>query len=260
MTRAGHRGALVHHQVRASTRTPSPKAGCGSTAGPTASTGSTSSPGRGRATAPSAATRLAERRAEQGNLEARTWRGCPRATTTTRPRVLTGEWGPDQYAQGVVFSRNQTEDYFQEVAAPVAHLHDSRTRARGYEFIWRCLKTENAYAEIVRWNGKIGDWTSLARTVGSAVRRPGRRPSSRPARRQRHHRSTSTACEVLPWQTTPSPPGRPGSASTSASADTNVDHGFRTSRWTRYRHHDVRDTAGRGSRGPDGASLVEARH
>ena len=39
-------------------------------------------------------------------------------------------------------------------------------RCTGYEVFWRCLKTDNAYAEIVRWNGKIGDFTSLARQVG----------------------------------------------------------------------------------------------
>jgi hypothetical protein len=31
---------------------------------------------------------------------------------------------------------------------------------------WRCLKGESSYAEIVRWNGKIGDWISLKRLVG----------------------------------------------------------------------------------------------
>jgi hypothetical protein len=31
---------------------------------------------------------------------------------------------------------------------------------------WRCLKTPNAYAEIVRWNGKVGDWTSLKKHSG----------------------------------------------------------------------------------------------
>jgi hypothetical protein len=80
--------------------------------------------------------------------------------------VLAGEWGPDQYAKGVVFSRNQTEDYFQEVEL---RLRSSITphSCTGYEVFWRCLKTENAYAEIVRWNGKCGDFTSLARAVGS---------------------------------------------------------------------------------------------
>ena len=32
---------------------------------------------------------------------------------------------------------------------------------------WRCLKTPNAYVEIVRWNGKVGDWTSLKKLSGA---------------------------------------------------------------------------------------------
>jgi hypothetical protein len=31
---------------------------------------------------------------------------------------------------------------------------------------WRCLKTDAGYAEIVRWNGKIGDFTSLEKRIG----------------------------------------------------------------------------------------------
>jgi hypothetical protein len=31
---------------------------------------------------------------------------------------------------------------------------------------WRCLKTEDAYAEIARWNGKVGDFTSLKKLIG----------------------------------------------------------------------------------------------
>jgi hypothetical protein len=33
---------------------------------------------------------------------------------------------------------------------------------------WRCLKADSAYAEIVRWNGAVGDFTSLARREGQA--------------------------------------------------------------------------------------------
>ena len=32
---------------------------------------------------------------------------------------------------------------------------------------WRCLKTPNAYVEIVRWNGKVRDWTSLQKHTGA---------------------------------------------------------------------------------------------
>ena len=109
----------------------------------------------------------AERRVEQGNLEPGPDAAqYPRATTTTRPECSRASGDADQYAKGVVFSRNQTEDYFQEVEL---RLRSSITphSCTGYEVFWRCLKTENAYAEIVRWNGKRGDFTSLARAVGS---------------------------------------------------------------------------------------------
>jgi hypothetical protein len=32
---------------------------------------------------------------------------------------------------------------------------------------WRCLKTPNAYVEIVKWNGKVRDWTSLKKLSGA---------------------------------------------------------------------------------------------
>jgi len=37
----------------------------------------------------------------------------------------------------------------------------------GYEVFWRCLKTPKAYVEIVRWNGKVKDWTSLKKYTGA---------------------------------------------------------------------------------------------
>lgn len=109
----------------------------------------------------------AERRAEQGNLAAGSaGEGAQEGDYDDPTAVLAGPWGPDQYARGVVFSRNQTSDYFQEV-----ELRLRSTMAphwcSGYEVFWRCLQTDEAYAEIVRWNGKIGDFTSLARAVGA---------------------------------------------------------------------------------------------
>jgi hypothetical protein len=64
-----------------------------------------------------------------------------------------------------VYSVNPTDDYFQEVeirlrSSIAPHWCD------GYEVFWRCSRSEAAYAEIVRWNGKIADFTSLARRVG----------------------------------------------------------------------------------------------
>ena len=74
-------------------------------------------------------------------------------------------WGKNQHVTATVFSKKQTEEYFQEVEI---RLRSTLTphRCTGYEVFWRCLKTENAYAEIVRWNGKIGDFTSLKKLIG----------------------------------------------------------------------------------------------
>jgi hypothetical protein len=79
--------------------------------------------------------------------------------------VLAGTWGRNQSAKATVFSRNPTDDYFQEVEI---RLRSTITPhwCSGYEVFWRCSKSEAAYAEIVRWNGKIADFTSLARRVG----------------------------------------------------------------------------------------------
>jgi hypothetical protein len=40
-------------------------------------------------------------------------------------------------------------------------------RSTGYEINFRCVKTENAYTEIVRWNGRLGNFTYLNRGRGS---------------------------------------------------------------------------------------------
>ena len=106
---------------------------------------------------------VAERRAEQGNVASD--ESVPEGDYDDPTAVLAGAWGKNQHAKGEVFSRNQTEDYFQEVEIRLRSTIEPH-RCTGYEVFWRCLKTENAYAEIVRWNGKRGDFTSLARRVG----------------------------------------------------------------------------------------------
>jgi len=80
--------------------------------------------------------------------------------------LLAGTWGENQTVKARVFSRNQTEKYYQEVEI---RLRSTLTpnRCTGYEVFWRCLKTKNAYVEIVRWNGKVGDWTSLKKRSGA---------------------------------------------------------------------------------------------
>jgi hypothetical protein len=109
---------------------------------------------------------IAERRVEQGNLDSTADEGtAPEGDYDDPTAVLAGPWGRNQYAKAEVFSRNPTDEYFQEVeirlrSAIVPH------RCTGYEIFFRCLKTEAGYAEIVRWNGQIGDFTSLAKLSG----------------------------------------------------------------------------------------------
>ena len=109
----------------------------------------------------------AERRVEQGSLGAglEDAGAAPEGDYDDPTAVLAGDWGADQHAKGTVFSRNPTEEYFQEVEF---RLRSAITphRCTGYEVFFRCLKTDSAYAEIVRWNGKIGDFTSLAKLIG----------------------------------------------------------------------------------------------
>ena len=106
---------------------------------------------------------IAEQRAEQGNLGDSD--AAPVGDYDDPTAVLAGRWGPNQHAKAVVFSRNQTEKYFQEIEIRLRSTIEPHV-CNGYEIFWRCLKTENAYSEIVRWNGKVGDFTSLARKVG----------------------------------------------------------------------------------------------
>ena len=80
--------------------------------------------------------------------------------------LLAGKWGKNQTGKARVFSRNQTEKYFQEVEIRLRSTL-SPHRCTGYEVFWRCLRTPDAYAEIVRWNGKVGHWTSLKKLSGA---------------------------------------------------------------------------------------------
>ena len=109
---------------------------------------------------------IAERRVEQGNLDSTAVEGAPPEGDYDDPTaVLAGVWGPNQYARAEVFSRNPTDEYFQEVEIRLRSTMEPRS-CTGYEVFFRCLKTEDGYAEIVRWNGKIGDFTSLAKLTG----------------------------------------------------------------------------------------------
>jgi hypothetical protein len=109
---------------------------------------------------------VAERRVEQGNLDPSGGEGGAAEGDYDDPTaVLAGAWGPNQHAKGVVFSRRPTNEYFQEVEIRLRSAISPHV-CTGYEVFWRCLKTDDGYAEIVRWNGKVGDFTSLNKLVG----------------------------------------------------------------------------------------------
>lgn len=74
--------------------------------------------------------------------------------------LLTGVWGQNQSATGVVHSINQNDACFEEVEL---RLYSSITAHsnKGYEFMCKASKTASAYCGIVRWNGARGDFTIL---------------------------------------------------------------------------------------------------
>jgi len=109
---------------------------------------------------------VAERRVEQGNLDVTPAGEAAPEGDYDDPRAgLAGPWGRNQYAKAEVFSRNPTDEYFQEVEIRLRSVIAPHS-CTGYEVFFRCLKTDDGYAEIVRWNGRIGDFTSLAKLSG----------------------------------------------------------------------------------------------
>ena len=165
----------------------------------------------------------AERRAEQAFGGAST-DGAQEGDYDDPEAVLTGSWGRNQAVRATVYSVNPTDDYFQEVEIRLR----SSIRPNwcdGYEVFWRCSQSEAAYAEIVRWNGKIADFTSLARRMGAEF-----------GVKHGHIveativgnviRSYINGVEVLSATDDTFPDGAPGVGFNFFVGDTNVDHGF----------------------------------
>jgi hypothetical protein len=80
--------------------------------------------------------------------------------------ILNGTWGRNHYARCTVFCRKPSNEYFHEVQLRMRFSVAPHV-ITGYELMFRVLKTKVGYAEICRWNGPAGDWTSLDRNVGS---------------------------------------------------------------------------------------------
>ena len=90
---------------------------------------------------------VAERRAEQAHAAAGSAaEDAVQAGDYDDPTaVLSGTWGPNQSARATVFSRNPTDDYFQEVEL---RLRSSITPhvCTGYEVFWRCSPAESRHS------------------------------------------------------------------------------------------------------------------
>jgi hypothetical protein len=81
--------------------------------------------------------------------------------------LLVGTWGPDQTVEATVHSVNQDDGVFEEVELRLRSSLSGRV-ANGYEVLFRCLKTPEAYASIVRWDGPLGRFTYLSQKQGKA--------------------------------------------------------------------------------------------
>jgi len=80
--------------------------------------------------------------------------------------LLKGTWSNDQEAQATVYCAKPSAVEYQEVEVRLRSSLSAHS-CTGYEIFFRCLKDSNAYAEIVRWNGPVGSWTSLQHNSGS---------------------------------------------------------------------------------------------
>ena len=80
--------------------------------------------------------------------------------------LLTGSWKPDQMAEGTVHTVDQNDKIHEEVELRLRSSLSAH-RSTGYEINFRCSKTSDSYAEIVRWDGPVGKFTYLGRGRGA---------------------------------------------------------------------------------------------
>ena len=79
--------------------------------------------------------------------------------------LLTGNWAAEQTVEAEVRSIRPNDYDFEEVELRLRGSFSSHN-ATGYEVLFRCSKTANAYASIARWNGQLGKFTYLSQMKG----------------------------------------------------------------------------------------------
>jgi hypothetical protein len=82
--------------------------------------------------------------------------------------LLAGSWGPNQTVQATVYSVNPNQDgkVWEEVELRL-RSSVSPHQCTGYEIMFRCSKTPQAYCNIARWEGPLGKFTYLKQMGGS---------------------------------------------------------------------------------------------
>jgi hypothetical protein len=80
--------------------------------------------------------------------------------------LLTGAWGPTQSVEAVVHTVKQHDSCYQEVEMRLRSALTPHS-CSGYEISFKMSKTSSAYLIIVRWNGKLGDFTYLLNVTGA---------------------------------------------------------------------------------------------
>ena len=80
--------------------------------------------------------------------------------------LLTGAWGPNQTVEAVVHAVNPKDSCYQEVEMRLRSTLTPHS-CTGYEISFKATKTSGAYLIIVRWNGRVGDFSYLVNTSGA---------------------------------------------------------------------------------------------
>ena len=80
--------------------------------------------------------------------------------------LLTGSWGSTQTVEAVVHAVNPNEACYQEVEMRLRSALSPHS-CTGYEISFKATKSSSAYLIIVRWNGKLGDFTYLLNVSGA---------------------------------------------------------------------------------------------
>lgn len=88
------------------------------------------------------------------------------ASYTDATALLRGAWPSNQLAEAVVFATHPLARCYQEVELRLRSAITSH-RNTGYEIAYSAWRGPTAYVLIVRWNGRLGDFTYLVNARGA---------------------------------------------------------------------------------------------